>query len=128
MENNRINLFNDLKKTNIVGGKLPREICEELQMIGGQASIRVHSKGNLAMMSVNIIYYISCQLSHSRSYQLQGRLYIRYTNSNTLNRPFSYSTHCMFQKQSRLRRHNAGKTYRTGSTTCGVQGKLTYWQ
>ena len=36
---NRINLFNDLKRTNIVGGKLPREVCRKLQMISGQPSI-----------------------------------------------------------------------------------------
>ena len=59
MKSNRINLVNDLKKTNIVGGKLLREIFGKLQMISGQPSIRVHSKGNLMMMSVSIICRVS---------------------------------------------------------------------
>ena len=96
MKSNRINLVNDLKRTNIVGGKLLREVCGKLQMISGQPSIRVHSKGNLATMSVSIICHVSCWTSHSRLYQLQSRLHICYTISNTLNRPISDSMHCIF--------------------------------
>ena len=59
-KNNRINLVNNLTKTNIVGGKLPREVCGKLQMISGQPSIRVHSEDNLATMSVSIICHVSC--------------------------------------------------------------------
>ena len=58
-KSNRINLINDLKKTNILGGKLPRKVCGKLQMISGQSSIRVHSKDNLTIMSVSIICYVS---------------------------------------------------------------------
>ena len=92
----RINLFNNLKRTNIAGGKLPREVCRKPQMISGQPSIWVHSKSNLMTMSLSIICHVSCWMSHSRAYQLQSRLHIRYTISNTLNRPISDSTHCMF--------------------------------
>ena len=35
----RINLLNDLKRTYVAGGKLPREVCGKLQMISGQPSI-----------------------------------------------------------------------------------------
>ena len=96
MKSDRINLFNDLKRTNIVGGKLLREVCGKLQMISGQPSIWVYSKGNLATMSVSIICHVSCWMSHSRLYQLQNRLHICYKISNTLNRPISDSMHCMF--------------------------------
>ena len=96
MERNRINLFNDPKRTDIAGGKLVREVCGKLQMIGGQPSIWVHSKSNLTMTSLGVFYHISCWLSHSRSYQLQSRLHICYMISNTLNRPISYGMHCIF--------------------------------
>ena len=33
MESNRINLFNDLKRTNIVGGRPPRQGHGKLEMI-----------------------------------------------------------------------------------------------
>ena len=36
MESNKINLFNDLKKTYKMGVKLLKEACGELQMIGRQ--------------------------------------------------------------------------------------------
>ena len=60
MENNRINPFNNLKKAGIAGGKLPREVGGKLQMIAGQSNVRIHSKGNLTVMSVSIGCYISC--------------------------------------------------------------------
>ena len=93
MEGNRTNLFNDLNRTNIVGGKLPKKGFGKLQMISGQLSIQVHSKGNPIMILVGIIHYISCQMSHSKTYQLQGRLYVHYTIIKNLNRPISYSPH-----------------------------------
>ena len=95
MKSNKINLFNDYKRTKIAGGKLPREVCGKLQMFSGQPSIWVHSKGNLTMMSVRIICHIRCRASHSRSYQLYSKLYICYMISNTLNRPISYSKNCI---------------------------------
>ena len=95
-KSNRINLFNNLKSTNIVGGKLPREVCRKLQMVSGQPSIWVHSKNNYMIISVSIIFHVSCWTSHSRSYQLQSRLYVCYTISNTINKPISYSIHCIF--------------------------------
>ena len=80
-KSNRINLLNNLKRTNIVGGKLLRGGSTKLQMISGQSSIWVHSKSNLTTMSVSIICHISCWTSQSRAYQLQSRLDIRYTIS-----------------------------------------------
>ena len=35
MESNKINLFNDLKRTDIVGGKLVGEVSVKFQMISG---------------------------------------------------------------------------------------------
>ena len=59
-KSNRINLVNDLKRTNIAGGKLLREVCGKLQMISGQPSLRVHSKGNLPRMLASIMCHVSC--------------------------------------------------------------------
>ena len=95
-KSNRNNLFDNLKRTNIAGGKLPWEGSRKLQMISGQPSIRVYSKSNLTMMLVSIICHVSCWTSQSRAYQLQSRLHICYMISNTLNRSISNSTHCMF--------------------------------